>query len=462
MIRWSLRHIYPLLLLALLAVVLGGEGPPPSALSTGVDWIVSDVRFDFWEWEAGAVWAKFTHWLVHPQRYMRESDRAALVRDYEARVGQARQLRMQIETVYADPGVEDPDAATAEMRAEWVRLRAELAARQPVVEAIIEEQVGVVLVREGLGLLGQPFPPVGARFTPLPYFLIVSPRERIETIYQQQLQHGLDVARQEALEAEVDRSFNVSSLVTPIGGMSAWPAMMLESSDLAWVMEVAAHEWTHHYLDLHPLGWAYDRGQEARTINETTASIVGKEVGREVLVRYYPDLVPPPPPPTSPPQSQGPTEPPAFDFRAEMHKTRVEVDRLLAEGRVEEAEQYMEKRRRFFWEHGYRIRKLNQAYFAFYGSYADEPGAAGEDPIGPAVRRLREQSPTLRAFLTRIAHITTLDELRAALSEENALAPREKARYNPPDEPDRSLRSPGGMAGGGDFRPALRRIPAPP
>ena len=49
----------------------------------------------------------------------------------------------------------------------------------------------------------------------------------------------------------------------------------------------------------------------------------------------------------------------------------------------------MEQRRQLFVENGYYIRKLNQAYFAFYGAYADVPGgAAGEDPVGPAVRAL--------------------------------------------------------------------------
>ncbi len=415
LIRWLLRRPFLFLFLALLALLVERDGPPPSALSTKVNRLVADVRFDFWGWEAEAVSSKFVYWLLQPQRYMREPDRAALVRRYEARLGQVWLLQAQIEWIYADPEVTDPDAATAGMRAEWERVRAELMARQPVVEAVIEEQVGVILAQEGLAYLGQPFPQVGVRFTPLPYFLIISPRERIETICQQDLQPGLEVARQEELEAQVDGTLDVSSLVTPIGGMSAWPAMILEHPDLAWVVEVAAHEWTHHYLDFYPLGWNYDRGQETRTINETTASIVGKELGRAVLARYYPDLLPPPPPVSSP-QAEVEPEPPAFDFRAEMHRTRVEVDRLLAEGRVEEAERYMEERRQFFWENGYRIRKLNQAYFAFHGSYADEPGAAGEDPIGPAVRQLREQSGSLRAFLARIARITTLDELQVALA----------------------------------------------
>jgi hypothetical protein len=99
-----------------------------------------------------------------------------------------------------------------------------------------------------------------------------------------------------------------------------------------------------------------------------------------------------------------------------MRKTRETVDQLLAEGKIEEAENYMEDRRIFFWENGYRIRKLNQAYFAFYGAYADQPGgAAGEDPVGAGVRALRAQSPTLADFLWRISWMTSFEELQEAL-----------------------------------------------
>ncbi len=411
--RWFWRRLDLWLVLLLLLFLLQAEGPPPGALSTRLDRFTADLRFNFWSWEAEALAGKLAHWLVQPQRYMSEADRTAFVRDYAAQIEQIWSLQRQIETIYADPAVADPDVQAADLRQALEELRARMAWRQPVFEAIIEEQVSVALADEGLDILGQPFPPVGARFTPLPYALIVSPRERIETIYSQHLQHGLDAAQQTAIESRIDETFDVSSYVTAIGGLSAWPAMMLEHSYLPWVMEVAAHEWTHHYLYLHPLGWRYDRSQEARTINETTASIVGKEVGRAVVARYYPDLLPPEE--TATPQQ--PQEPPAFDFRREMHLTRVEVDRLLAEGRIEEAEAYMEARRLFFWENGYRLRKLNQAYFAFHGSYADEPGAAGEDPVGPAVQRLRAQSASLRAFLTRIDAITSLAELEAMLAE---------------------------------------------
>jgi hypothetical protein len=130
----------------------------------------------------------------------------------------------------------------------------------------------------------------------------------------------------------------------------------------------------------------------------------------------------PPPPQAAPRQDEAsPEEPPVFDFRKEMHLTRITVDQLLSEGKVEQAEAYMEARRKIFWDHGYRgLRKLNQAYFAFYGAYADEPlGPAGEDPIGAAVRKLRAQSPTLAAFLQKIAWMTTFEDLLRAVGEGN-------------------------------------------
>jgi hypothetical protein len=420
--RWIRRRAKLFFVCVVLALLVTAEGPPPAALETGVGGVVSEVRFDFTGWEIDALWAKFTHWLLQPQRYVQEADRSAFVRDYAALVMRALDLERQIETVYADPQVSDPDAATAALRAELAGLRATVSARQLLAESIIEEQIGTILVQEGLGLLGQPFPPVGLHFTPLPYVLVISPRERIEPIYQAELEHGLGVVQRVAIEEAVEGAHDVSSLVTGIGGLSAWPAMLLEWPSLDWVSEVGAHEWTHHYLYLRPLGWAYDSNQEARTINETTASIVGIEVGRRVLARYYPDLLPPPPA-EEPPQGGLPPEPPEFDFRAEMYETRVEVDRLLAEGRIEEAEQYMEERRAFFWENDYRIRRLNQAYFAFHGSYADAPGASGEDPIGPAVLELRERSPSLQAFLSHAASITTLEELLAVLNQLSAGGP---------------------------------------
>ena len=423
LLNWPWQHWRLLLLLGFL-LLLAGEGPPPGLLETRIDRQLAGYKFDFISWEADALFGKLIHNLVAPQRYMGEEARHDFVIDYMALVGEIQKLEWDISLVYIDPNVADPDGASAEMRARLADLRADQQARQPLAEAILEEQIATVLIDEGFGVLGQELPPVSAHFTPLPTLIVISPRDHIENIFSLSLRHGLDTAQREDIEVQIDSALDVSSLVTNIGGLAAYPSMLLESSWLPWVAEVTAHEWTHHYLTPRPLGWYYMESGETRTINETTASIMGKEIGYVVITRYYPEL-PPPELPTLPepveeeePEEEiPPPEPPEFDYRMEMRNTRIRVDELLAEGKIEEAETYMEERRQVFVGKGYAIRKLNQAYFAFHGSYADAPGAAGEDPIGPTVLRLRAQSPSLYIFVNQVAGVTRLSELEMLLIE---------------------------------------------
>ena len=94
------------------------------------------------------------------------------------------------------------------------------------------------------------------------------------------------------LEEEVATSLDVSTLVVPIGGVGVYPTMVMETTDLRWTLDTIAHEWTHNYLNLRPLGLNYSTTPELRTMNETTASIVGGEVGTYVLQKYYPEILP--------------------------------------------------------------------------------------------------------------------------------------------------------------------------
>jgi hypothetical protein len=67
-----------------------------------------------------------------------------------------------------------------------------------------------------------------------------------------------------------------------------------------------------------------------------------------------------------------------------------------------------------FVANGYAIRKLNQAYFAFYGAYNAEPGgapASGRDPIGPAVQALRARSKSLGEFVEHVVHVKSVEDL---------------------------------------------------
>ena len=98
-----------------------------------------------------------------------------------------------------------------------------------------------------------------------------------------------------------------------------------------------------------------------------------------------------------------------FDFNREMREIRKAVDKYLAQGEIEQAEEFMEQKRQFLASKGYYIRKLNQAYFAFYGAYADSPTSVS--PIGAELRTLRGQSASLSDCLDTAARMTSQQDL---------------------------------------------------
>ena len=413
-----LRHVLrigPLILIAILILV--GSTMPPGDQAQRVRAYTRDIEFDFVRWTINALGVKLNQLSLGTSNYLSSEAKHQLVIDYLNLVLSIQQAEGQLNLIYGDPNIKDPQAASESLRNQLDELYEQRKTLAPVAEEILQNQLSTVAAELGLTLGGQPVPPVLYHSTSLPWALIISPRDEIRQEVDINLIPDLTVDQHVDLEEQVDQSLDVSSLVVGIGGIGLYPTMISHTSNLTWLSEIIAHEWTHNFLGLRPLGINYLTSPELRTINETAASIAGKEIGRALLERYYPELVPPPPPPPAPTDEQAPApEAPSFDFRAQMHETRVTADELLAEGKIEEAEEYMEQRRQFLWENGYRIRKLNQAYFAFYGAYADLPGgAAGEDPVGAAVRELRAQSPSLAAFLKRISWMYSFEQLLGAL-----------------------------------------------
>jgi hypothetical protein len=379
------------------------------------------IEFDYVSWSANAALLKLQSSALGLPGYFSHEDRKQIVMQHLYLTERILQAEAQLTKIYADPDITDKEAASAHLRGELDDMYRRHNQLTPLAEATLQAQVGAVLAEFDLTSGGQPIPPVLYHASPVPMGLIISPRNRIQQLTNISVQPNLSVDQQVDLEEQVDANLNVSSLVVPIGGVGVYPTMVMRTTSLPWELDTIAHEWAHNFLTLRPLGFLYDVTPELRTMNETTASIVGNEIGPLVLQRYYPEFADAASPalqlaaakPSSP-QPDGETPP--FDFRAEMHTTRVKADELLAEGKIEEAEAYMEARREIFWENGYTIRKLNQAYFAFYGAYADVPGgAAGEDPVGPAVRELRAQSNSLAEFVNRISWMTSFEQLQAAI-----------------------------------------------
>ncbi len=407
---------------ALVLLAPGAVQPPPKTLDR-VRAFTQGLEFDHAAWTWDALRLKAAYASLNPERFWTPPQQRDIVLAYRDTIRAIEAREAELQQVYGDPALSPQARAAAAqpLRAELQRLYARRDRLAPLAEEIVQAQVSTVLAEVGLTVGPQPVPPVLYHVSPLPWGLVVSPREVIRQDAFITLRPDLTLDDHIALEERVAQALNVSTLVVPVGGVGTYPTMVMQTSDLRWQIEVVVHEWLHNYFDWHPLGWNYTRDPQVRTMNETAASIGGQEIGRRVVARYYPELLPPPPPPPAPAGQAGDAAPPpepVFDFQKEMRLTRERVDELLAQGRIEEAEAYMEARRQVFWEHGYHIRKLNQAYFAFYGAYADSPagGAAGEDPVGAAVRALRAQSPDIGAFLRRIAWMGSFADLERALA----------------------------------------------
>ncbi len=290
-----------------------------------------------------------------------------------------------------------------------------------VVEAALEERVARAAKDTGLesSLPLFPrarwlFPPVDFEFAAPPRVLAISPRDRIYLESSRLLQSDLTLEEIETIE-EKEEADGVSALVTGVGGVGTYPSVVPPAGDYGHLLETVAHEWLHHYLFFRPLGWRYFQDPTLATINETVASMAGRELGALAADRY-------PLPVSGPAVKEGggesqatPSPDQGVDFNQVMRELRLDVDRLLAEGKVAEAESLMEAQRLFLVDHGYFIRRINQAYFAFHGLYADTP--ASSSPIGPKLEELRLRSDSLGDFIHAAARITSeadLDRLLAS------------------------------------------------
>ncbi len=434
-----------ILVLGAFTVIIPQEYPAPGTPETIISRLAGRELFDFMGWMTDSWLEKAAQISVPVEDYLNDHQRSQFVLDFTQATRDWWQLESQVRQIYADAAVKDPETQTRDLRARRDALRAEIEQRRPTAEAIIQQQISSVLVAEGFGAGGEIFPPVAARITPLPYMLIISPRDAINRVNAEGLQAGLSVDIADRIEQQVLSTTNQSGLVVPIGGLAAYPTMIQETGDTLWLMQTIAHEWTHNWLYLRPLGYSYLADSPAvRIINETVANLSGNELGLKVMRRYYldalkkehPDLVEPEPlqvPDLNPTAGPAPQrDPNAFSYNNALYETRVKTEEMLAEARQLEAagkmteaeskivaaENYMEERRQFINSHGYGIRKLNQAFFAFYGAYADQPGgAAGSDPTGPSVVALRAYSPTLHQFLDRVSSVLTLEDLQKAIDE---------------------------------------------
>jgi uncharacterized protein YdcH (DUF465 family) len=400
-------HVFILLSLCL---ILGGCAPAAD-FDSSLKSIVKPYQFSIAQWEFKALPDEVNDYIFNKGEGA--EDEVGVVIEYFTLVEQIKSLEAEIAAVNA--GYKAGDLASLE--SELDRLQQQKAALTDRVEKIIAEQIREVLAEQGIYnpldnyiKWKAGFPPLIFRLEPPPHLLVVSPRDRIESLREIHLQQDLSVAAMESIEEQVDK-LGVSSLVVGLGGLGTYPTFIIDDASLQFTIETATHEWLHNYLAFKPLGFLYlldltgiSRNYDISTMNETVVGMVSKEIGNIVVQRYYPGYE------NSP---QPPAEEPEFDFNQEMRGIRQTVDTYLAQREINQAEEFMEQKRQYLASMGYYIRKLNQAYFAFHGTYADSPTSIS--PIGAELKKLREQSASLKDFLDTVANMTSRQDLSMSI-----------------------------------------------
>jgi hypothetical protein len=373
--------------LVLLGAVQGSDSPSPSDIA------LSPYKYNLFRWEVDHFLDKWVNKFQEILPWNSEPSR-------EASIAQAQEffdLITEVLELEREPA--DDNVARIE------ELRQGLSDMQTDVEETVESEISAILVEEGFSSrIGVIFPPVDTVFAASPGALIISPRDRIAQISSTLLKPGIPGDVRNELEELIFREDGVSALVVSTGGVATYPSVVSISGNLHDALIITAHEWLHHWFFFQPLGQHFWDNGDMTTLNETAASIGGELIGdRAFTAMTGEDVV------REDDEDTEPTDPDAFDFEAAMQETRLEAEALLADGKIEEAEAYMEERRQFIDDNGIFIRKINQAFFAFHGSYAT--GAASLSPIGDLLEELRDGSASVEDFLKTVAEFDRVEDL---------------------------------------------------
>jgi len=375
--------------------------------------IVKPYCFSIVRWEFTTIPYEASQWIFG--KHEKTDDEITMVTEYFSYGERIKNLESEIEAINAD----NREGNLTLLEAELSRLQEQKVALESTVERVIEKQIREMLVQQGISNPADryirwkvSFPPVNFKLQEPPYLLVISPRDKIESMREITLQPSLSLQEIMSIETKVDK-LGVSSLVVELGGLGAtYPSLVTNEASLRFTIDTAIEEWLHQYLVFKPLGFLYlldlvgvSRNYEIATMNETLVSMVSKEIGSILCEKYYPEY--------EVSIAQNHTTESGFDFNREMREIRKTVDIYLARGEVEQAEEFMEQKGQYLASMGYYIRKLNQAYFAFHGAYADSPISIS--PIGLELKALRGQSASVRDFLSTVAAMTNRQALRDSI-----------------------------------------------
>ncbi len=269
------------------------------------------------------------------------------------------------------------------------------------IEKDIQKIVRNQIKAEGIDTKGFVFPPVSIKIFDPPLLLVTSPRNLISREKEILLDSSMKNSRKNIIEQKILDEENLSAVILEIGGLASYPSMIKPNTNFERLFELTAHEWLHQYLIFYPLGRSIFKNNEMNEINETLANIFGKEISKKICANELYEIY-------CENSELTTTTNKNFDYDFFMKETRKTVDLLLKNNNISKAEKYMEERRKNLENEGILIRKINQAWFAFHGTYTDSPTSVS--PVFSILKKIQEDTENMKEFIDILKNIDSYQQ----------------------------------------------------
>jgi len=232
----------------LLVCLLSGSCAPSQSFDAHLKSIVKPYLFSIARWELKAIPDELNQRIFGSQEKI--DDEVGVVTEYFSTTKRINALKSEIAAANTANGESD----LASLEAELNRLQERKMALEGAVERIIEKQITETLAQQGIFnpidkyiRLKVNFPPVNFELEKPPHLLVISPRDRIESMREITIRQNISLEEIEDIETKVDK-LGVSSLVVELGGCATYPSFITNEAGLRFTIDTAIEEWLHQYL----------------------------------------------------------------------------------------------------------------------------------------------------------------------------------------------------------------------
>ena len=133
-----------------MAVLLGSSSMPPGDTYDRARAFTRSIEFDYVSWTLEALGIKTGQIALGTIDYLSPDKQHQVVTDYLDLVAQIQRSEAQLNDIYANPKISDPQSASTSLRDQLQALYKRRGLLQPVAEAVVQEQVSEVAASLGL------------------------------------------------------------------------------------------------------------------------------------------------------------------------------------------------------------------------------------------------------------------------------------------------------------------------